>query len=347
MAARRPAVGVVRLVLVGSREPADRRCEQHTQPDAADPVGRRRSPARRGHPSRSLGRGSAVAGSSPCATRSASGVPGTASAGDAHDRAVRRRGGRSRSRARGWPAGRARRAPAARGIEAGPGDRRVRRGDERREAVGSRDARPAVGQPDRDRARRPVEQQADALARRGELGGRAEAVERAALHRDVARRRGQARRGRRRRAAVPARRSAPASRPGPARRARRPPTASAARTSAAKSARVTSTSWPTPHDDRASDGATTARTTRSSLNGHRSSSEPPPRARIVTTGASRSRPASISSARCALEAPERGHDARRRSVALDLARRRARPGPAASGARGRSRCPARPRPSGS
>jgi len=64
-----------------------------------------------------------------------------------------------------------------------------------------------------------------------------------------------------------------------------------ARTSAAKSASVTSTSWPTPHTT-GSGWATTARTTRSSLNAHRSSSEPPPRARIVSAGASSGRPAS-------------------------------------------------------
>ena len=42
--------------------------------------------------------------------------------------------------------------------------------------------------------------------------------------------------------------------------------------------------------------ATTARTTRSSLNDHRSSIDPPPRARIVTSGASLPRPASASAA---------------------------------------------------
>ncbi len=53
----------------------------------------------------------------------------------------------------------------------------------------------------------------------------------------------------------------------------------AARTSAAKSARVTSDSWPTPTTTGRGKAAT-ARTTRSSLNGQRSSSEPPPRARM-------------------------------------------------------------------
>ena len=49
-----------------------------------------------------------------------------------------------------------------------------------------------------------------------------------------------------------------------------------ARRSAARSARVTSVSWPTPHTT-GSGQAAIARTTRSSLNAHRSSSEPPPR----------------------------------------------------------------------
>ena len=85
-----------------------------------------------------------------------------------------------------------------------------------------------------------------------------------------------------------------------------------ARTSAAKSASVTSTSCPTPHTTGIG-CATTARTTRSSLNDHRSSSEPPPRARIVTDGASSARPAAARSPDPALEPPQRGHDARRRA----------------------------------
>ena len=67
----------------------------------------------------------------------------------------------------------------------------------------------------------------------------------------------------------------------------------AARTSAAKSASVTSTSWPTPVTT-GSGCATTARTTRSSLNGQRSSMDPPPRARMVTAGASLPRPSACS-----------------------------------------------------
>ena len=53
-----------------------------------------------------------------------------------------------------------------------------------------------------------------------------------------------------------------------------------ARRSAAKSARVTSLSWPTPTTTGNGD-ATTVRTTCSSLNPHRSSIEPPPRARMT------------------------------------------------------------------
>ncbi len=67
-----------------------------------------------------------------------------------------------------------------------------------------------------------------------------------------------------------------------------------ARTSAAKSASVTSTSCPTPHTT-GTGCATIARTTRSSLNDHRSSSDPPPRARIVTAGASAWRPSRAAS----------------------------------------------------
>ncbi len=56
-----------------------------------------------------------------------------------------------------------------------------------------------------------------------------------------------------------------------------------ARRSAAKSARVKSVSCPTPVMTGACD-STTARTTRSSLNAHRSSMEPPPRASRITSG---------------------------------------------------------------
>jgi len=60
-----------------------------------------------------------------------------------------------------------------------------------------------------------------------------------------------------------------------------------ARKSAARSARVTSVSCPTPQTNGMADRRT-ARTRRSSLNAHRSSSEPPPRHRIkVSTSACR------------------------------------------------------------
>src|SRR3989475_1931693 len=65
----------------------------------------------------------------------------------------------------------------------------------------------------------------------------------------------------------------------------------AARTSATKSAIVTSTSWPTA-DTTGTGKRTMARATRSSLNAHRSSTDPPPRARIATS----TRPARRSSA---------------------------------------------------
>ena len=55
-----------------------------------------------------------------------------------------------------------------------------------------------------------------------------------------------------------------------------------ARTSAAKSAIVKSISWPTPLTTGIGE-ATMARATRSSLKAQRSSSEPPPRARISTS----------------------------------------------------------------
>ena len=58
-----------------------------------------------------------------------------------------------------------------------------------------------------------------------------------------------------------------------------------ARTSAAKSARLVSVSWPTAEITGIGDPAI-ARTTISSLNAHRSSIEPPPRATISTSGRS-------------------------------------------------------------
>ena len=82
---------------------------------------------------------------------------------------------------------------------------------------------------------------------------------------------------------------------------------------------MTSTSWPTPQTTGRL-WATTARTTRSSLNDQRSSRLPPPRARIVSCGASSGRP---SVRHCSIQRSSRRnarHDARRRVVALDLAR---------------------------
>ena len=58
----------------------------------------------------------------------------------------------------------------------------------------------------------------------------------------------------------------------------------AARTSAANSASVTSVSWPTP-TTMGTGNAAMARTTASSLKAHRSSIEPPPRARMTTSAA--------------------------------------------------------------
>ena len=66
--------------------------------------------------------------------------------------------------------------------------------------------------------------------------------------------------------------------------------------------------------------ATTARTTRSSLNDQRSSIEPPPRATIVSAGASSARPASARVGDVLLDPPQRAHDRLGRAVALDLAR---------------------------
>ena len=56
----------------------------------------------------------------------------------------------------------------------------------------------------------------------------------------------------------------------------------AARTSAAKSASVTSTSWPTA-DTTGTGQAAMARTTNSSLKAHKSSREPPPRPTMITS----------------------------------------------------------------
>ena len=68
-----------------------------------------------------------------------------------------------------------------------------------------------------------------------------------------------------------------------------------ARTSAAKSAMVKSISWPMPLITGIGE-ATMARANSSSLKAHRSSKEPPPRARINTSHSAR-RPASRSAAR--------------------------------------------------
>jgi hypothetical protein len=95
-----------------------------------------------------------------------------------------------------------------------------------------------------------------------------------------------------------------------------------ARRSAARSARVTSVSWPTPHTT-GSGLPATARTTRSSLKAHRSSSEPPPRT------------SSSTSTSCALHwpgaAPAR---VRRRLGTLHQAPDRPPPAPAARAAAG-------------
>ena len=56
----------------------------------------------------------------------------------------------------------------------------------------------------------------------------------------------------------------------------------AARRSATKSAMVTSVSWPTPEMTGTGEAAM-ARATTSSLNAHKSSSEPPPRATMITS----------------------------------------------------------------
>ena len=79
-----------------------------------------------------------------------------------------------------------------------------------------------------------------------------------------------------------------------------------ARRSAAKSISVVSVSWPTAEISGIGDSAA-ARTTSSSLNAHRSSIEPPPRATI-----SRSGRGSIDG-----EAADRRRDLRRRALALD------------------------------
>ena len=99
----------------------------------------------------------------------------------------------------------------------------------------------------------------------------------------------------------------------------------AARTSAAKSASVTSTSWPTPQTT-GTGWATTARTTRSSLNAHRSSSEPPPRARIVTAGASSGRPSAAGPRRSTAPGGETQSRCSPAPRPPGPARRRARPG---------------------
>ena len=117
--------------------------------------------------------------------------------------------------------------------------------------------------------------------------------------------RGSTRDGRRRaQGAGRARRAARAPQRGPARRAPRRRSASAARTSATKSQIVKSVSWPTPETIGSGD-SNTARATTSSLNAHRSSSEPPPRQTIST-----------STSACALATPDRRGDLLRAPGAL-------------------------------
>ena len=99
-------------------------------------------------------------------------------------------------------------------------------------------------------------------------------------------------------------------------------------------------------DDRAADGRRPPARRASSLNAQRSSSEPPPRARIVTAALVG---AAGPSAALRVQRPTRPARATMLAgapVALDLARRRGRPGRAASAGRGPCGCRARPRPSG-
>ena len=80
-----------------------------------------------------------------------------------------------------------------------------------------------------------------------------------------------------------ARRAEPTARREPARRSRPRRSASERDRSAAKSIKVVSVSWPTAEISGIGNSAA-ARTTSSSLNGHKSSIEPPPRATISRSG---------------------------------------------------------------
>jgi len=148
-------------------------------------------------------------------------------------------------------------------------------------------ARPPLPDPETDGTRGAVEQVAGALTGRGEPDLRLQPIEGPPLHLDLALGAPEdARSGGVHpiRAPTEARRELGAIRDNQLCRR----DGVGARTSAAKSARVTSTSWPTPLTT-GSRWATIARTTPSSLNDQRSSREPPPRARIVTAGASEAR----------------------------------------------------------
>ena len=258
------------------------------------------------------------------------------SRGAADDRvaAVERRLGPSTASAEALAVSVAARSEPARGAAAG---RRPPVGPQRRAASLDR----ALRDPDRS-----IQEQPDALAIRDELGPRVQPVERPPLDGQLApdRVEGPADGGggpipgpaERRRATPPgparrAPRRRTASRPGRPRRSRR-----ASRRPRGRRRVTTGRRW-----------ATTARTTRSSLNDQRSSSEPPPRARIVSWGASAARPSRSRRRQPSLQPPERPDDALRRVVALDLARRRGARASSASAGRGPSRCRARRRRSGS
>ena len=279
--------------------------DKDTHADADDERTPRRRPGTRpARPSPALAsRSSAVAGSEPPATSTRKAVPPGASAGS-RTIAPSARAGRSRSRGRGSPAGRGPPSAAAVGasaersrstrrmasVESGGSRARRRRSRASRRRQGRRHGPPAAR---RSAGRRPAASPIARVARssRRPLRSRLAASCAAGCSRSRARR-----------SATTSRDSVATCRadgaiepsPGPAQARRPAPTRSgttssaaadgvAARTSAAKSVSVTSTSWPMP----ATTGmgcATTARTTRSSLNAHRSSSEPPPRATIVTRG---------------------------------------------------------------
>ena len=304
------------VLIVGFGQSVEARGEEHTKPDGHDDA--RRTTAHPGPMNTSLAQAPRVDRRRDLAVGHPHSQPrpGRSVGRIAHDPAVRARR-RSRSPGRAWPAGRARATrrrhcratlgpapPAARPER--PSMRRIARAGRsvRRQPAGQDRAKPraepAGGLPFDDEARSLTATWLDRPAGRPARGPSAswapgQAVERSPLGGHLARRpSGPARRRRGVQAATrcpdPGDRLK-AIRDHDLRRGRRRRRPDVGREIGQRDVRLVA------HPQTSGTVcATTARTTASSLNAHRSSSEPPPRARIVTAGASSGRPAAIRSA---------------------------------------------------